>query len=92
MQNVVLVVKMQQHITHYPCIICTRLLLAADIKEIKYINDYKNDELVEYFCNLKDVKLQKSNSKHLNHLQLMSCDSGVTYWNFLINSGSSFRI
>ena len=25
------------YITHYPCIICTRLLLAADIKEIKYI-------------------------------------------------------
>ena len=25
------------YITHYPCIICTRLLLAAGVKEIKYI-------------------------------------------------------
>ena len=32
------------YITHYPCIICTRLLLAADVKEIKYFEDYKNDE------------------------------------------------
>ena len=47
------------YITHYPCIICTRLLLASDIKEIKYINDYKNDELVEYFCNEKCVKIKK---------------------------------
>lgn len=47
------------YITHYPCIICTRLLLAADIKEIKYINDYKNDELVEHFCSLKGVEITK---------------------------------
>jgi dCMP deaminase len=37
------------YITHYPCIICCRLLLAAEISEIKYIDDYKNDELVEVF-------------------------------------------
>jgi len=45
------------YITHYPCIICTRLLLASGIKEIKYINDYKNDDLVEYFCNTSDKKI-----------------------------------
>ena len=39
------------YITHYPCIICCRLLLAAEIKEIKYLNDYKNDELVKNFTN-----------------------------------------
>ena len=47
------------YITHYPCVICTRLLLAADISEIKYIDDYKNDELVSYFCNEKKVSIQK---------------------------------
>lgn len=47
------------YITHYPCIICTRLLLSSGIKEINYINDYKNDELVEYFCSQKKVKLIK---------------------------------
>ena len=47
------------YVTHYPCIICTRLLLASGIKEIRYINDYKNDELVEYFCNQKNVIITK---------------------------------
>ncbi len=48
------------YITHYPCIICTRLLLAAGIKEIKYLSDYKNDELVMKFtkqCNVDITKL-----------------------------------
>ena len=45
------------YITHYPCIICTRLLLASGIKVIKYITDYKNDDLVEEFCKLKGVEL-----------------------------------
>ena len=43
------------YITHYPCIICTRLLLAGGIKKINYLNDYKNDELVKQFteqCNV----------------------------------------
>lgn len=47
------------YITHYPCIICTRLLLASGTKEIKYIYDYKNDELVEEFCRQCDVKIIK---------------------------------
>ena len=47
------------YITHYPCIICTRILLAAGIKEIKYINDYKNDELVEVFTNQCNVIVKK---------------------------------
>ena len=46
-------------ITHYPCIICTRLLLASGIKEIKYIEDYKNDSLVEHFCYQKGINLIK---------------------------------
>ena len=45
------------YITHYPCIICCRLLLASEIKEIKYIDDYKNDELVDVFCRQCDVKV-----------------------------------
>ena len=45
------------YITHYPCIICTRLLLAAGIQEIKYLNDYKNDELVKKFCEQRKVSI-----------------------------------
>lgn len=47
------------YITHYPCIICTRLLLASGVKEIKYINDYKNDELVDFFCKQMNVEIKK---------------------------------
>ena len=47
------------YITHYPCLICTRLLLASGICEIKYIDDYKNDELVEYFVKQKRVYLHQ---------------------------------
>lgn len=47
------------YITHYPCIICTRLLLASGIKKIKYLEDYKNDELVKTFTNELNVKVEK---------------------------------
>ena len=48
------------YITHYPCIICTRLLLAGGIKKINYLNEYKNDELVKKFteqCNVMVAQL-----------------------------------
>ena len=45
------------YITHYPCIICTRMLIASGIKEIKYINNYNNDELVIYFCEQLNIKI-----------------------------------
>ena len=47
------------YITHYPCIICCRLLLASGITEIKYLDDYKNDELVKIFTDMKKVKITK---------------------------------
>jgi|TARA_B110000971_G_scaffold44033_1_gene43778 dCMP deaminase len=47
------------YVTHYPCIICTRLLLAAGINEIKYLEDYKNDSLVKHFSKQLNVKLIK---------------------------------
>ena len=47
------------YITHYPCIICTRILLASGIKEIKYLEDYKNDKLVEIFIKQLNISLIK---------------------------------
>ena len=36
------------YITHFPCIDCLKMLIQAGIKEIYYINDYKNDiELIQ---------------------------------------------
>jgi len=39
----------EAYITHYPCVNCMKMLCASGIKKIYYINDYKNNELVEYF-------------------------------------------
>jgi len=47
------------YITHYPCIICARMLLASGIKEIKYINDYHNDNLVDILSNQCNVNINK---------------------------------
>ena len=47
------------YITHYPCIICTRLMLASGIKEIKYLNDYHNDDLVKEFTNQLFVDIKQ---------------------------------
>ena len=47
------------YITHYPCIICLRIMLAAGIRCIKYIYDYKNNPLVEHFAKEMGVPLEK---------------------------------
>ena len=47
------------YITHYPCIICCRMLLAAGIRSIKYIHDHRNDELVTYFTNSMGITLER---------------------------------
>ena len=47
------------YISHFPCLICTRLLLASGISKIYYISDYKNDDLVNHFCQEKGVIIEK---------------------------------
>lgn len=47
------------YITHYPCINCMKLLCAAGITHINYINDYRNDELVQYFSQMTNVIVQQ---------------------------------
>jgi len=47
------------YITHYPCIICCRVLLAAGIVKIIYEKDYKNDILVKNFCSDANCILEK---------------------------------
>ena len=34
------------YITHYPCINCFKILVASGVESIKYLEDYKNDELI----------------------------------------------
>ena len=54
--------KATAYVTHYPCIICARLMLAAGIHEIKYIHDYKNDNLVSVLAEQVKVSIIKLKS------------------------------
>lgn len=47
------------YITHYPCINCMKIMSASGIRDIRYINDYKNDKLVDYFSKLWKVNIQQ---------------------------------
>jgi dCMP deaminase len=47
------------YITHSPCIICARLLLAAGIEKICFIYEYRSDDLVQHFCKSLNVPLQQ---------------------------------
>ena len=47
------------YITHFPCIICFKILASAGIKQIKYHDDYKNDELVKELAMEVGISIQK---------------------------------
>ena len=47
------------YITHFPCLNCFKLLIAAGIKEIKYFNDYKNSNLVKEMAIENNIRLIK---------------------------------
>ena len=46
-------------ITHYPCYNCMKLMVSCGICEIKYINDYKNDELVQKLADQTGINIEK---------------------------------
>jgi dCMP deaminase len=45
------------YVTHYPCLICARLLLASGISKIYYVHEYKKDRLVDVFTKQKNVEI-----------------------------------
>jgi len=47
------------YVTHYPCLICARLLLASGISKIYYVHDYKKDRLVDVFTKQKNVEIMQ---------------------------------
>ena len=50
------------YITHFPCIICTRLLISCKVKKIVYIEDYKNNELCTRFLKDANIDIVKFNN------------------------------
>tara|TARA_B100000900_G_C20543194_1_gene701403 strand:- start:1057 stop:1482 length:426 start_codon:yes stop_codon:yes gene_type:complete len=47
------------YITHYPCYNCMKLMVSCGICKINYINDYKNDELVQQLANEVNIPMNK---------------------------------
>lgn len=47
------------YITHFPCVICTRILIASGIKKIFYTHDYKNDSLTQLFLEMSNTSIEK---------------------------------
>tara|TARA_B110001450_G_C17606746_1_gene475444 strand:- start:501 stop:920 length:420 start_codon:yes stop_codon:yes gene_type:complete len=47
------------YITHYPCLNCMKLICASGIKEIRYIDDYRNDDVVKRLSDLSGVEMKQ---------------------------------
>lgn len=47
------------YVTHYPCINCFRSIAACGIKEIIYLHDYNNDEIVEQLASDSGIIIAK---------------------------------
>lgn len=50
------------YVTHFPCLICTKLLIQSGIKKVYYNNDYRVDEYA--------YRLLKDNKVHVEKLEL----------------------
>lgn len=47
------------YITHFPCIVCAKLLVAAGVNEIKFHVDYNNNPMVEEIFKENEIKCIK---------------------------------
>ena len=51
------------YITHFPCINCFKSIVSSGIKEIIYMNDYNNNELVNILAKDSNIIINKYNKK-----------------------------
>jgi len=49
------------YVTYYPCINCYKILIASGVKEINYIDDYKNNIIIEEINKNLNIKINKIN-------------------------------
>ena len=49
----------EAYITHFPCISCYKSLVAAGVKKIYYLNDYRNSDVVLSLSKMTSVELLK---------------------------------
>lgn len=47
------------YVTHYPCPNCFRSIAASNIKEIVYLNDYKNDQIIAILAQDASIQIRR---------------------------------
>jgi len=47
------------YITHYPCINCAKYIISSGIKEVIYLEDYNNDQIVKVLFDSCNINLRK---------------------------------
>lgn len=47
------------YVTHYPCINCFRSIAACGIKEVIYLSNYKNDEIVKQLADDSQINIRQ---------------------------------
>lgn len=47
------------YITHFPCVNCAKILAAAGVRAVKYLHDYRNDELVRPLLETAGIKIEQ---------------------------------
>ena len=50
------------YVTHYPCINCFRSIAASNIKEIVFLNDYRNDPIVQLLATDSGITIRQLSS------------------------------
>jgi len=50
------------YITHYPCFQCFKTIISSGIKEIIYLDDYNNNELIEELAKEGNIIIRKLSS------------------------------
>ena len=47
------------YVTHYPCLNCFKSIAACGIKEVIYLDDYNNNQIVEELANDSQMSVTK---------------------------------
>jgi len=47
------------YVTHFPCINCAKTIISSGIKNVKYKEEYKHDDLVDKLFEISEIEVSK---------------------------------
>ena len=66
------------YINYFPCIYCTKSIIASGIKHIVYYKDYKNDELVRTLLKNSNITIRQFTHQTVSRFRRVSVSSQPT--------------